>query len=308
MDRSRQTGIISKCPQTYIELEAITELLPKWLWRNLIVSNADERVGRCNVVYTMRSQPLPTTSFFEVAPGLCVASPEFVYVQMANKLELPLLVKLGFELCGTYSPLLDENLRPIQRNEQLATAGSIKAFLEEASWLPGAKKAKLAAQYLLEGSASPRETDMAILLSLPYRHGGYGLEPPHMNYSIELDNSARTLTGQSCAIADLCWPEHKLDVEYDSTEWHSSVQQVEHDKSRANALGHMGYKVVFVTNGQMSNRLKFEALVDDLARLTKKRMRPPTRSCLDKRAELWMLLKSSQQFEIFRTRQCLWDV
>ena len=60
-----------------------------------------------------------------------------------------------------------------------------------------------------------------MLLCLPYSLGGYGLPHPTMNAEMPLPKNVAA-TGRSSLRCDLYWPAVRLDVEYDSAEFHSA--------------------------------------------------------------------------------------
>ncbi|MGI6034103.1 MAG: hypothetical protein ACOX69_11850 [Coriobacteriales bacterium] len=257
---------ISGCPTNKAELYRQLAALPAWIPKTFLVSSKKERVCKTTFAYQEFSGELPPGSFIEVAPDLAVATPEFLFVELARSLDVPLLVKLGCELCGTYSPYRYLGKKPIEREEPLTTIAALERYLAHAGNMHGVKRARRALKYILEGSASVKETEMALLLSMPKIWGGYGLEKPVMNYKIPFDTDAKIMAEQGYAKADLCWPEHKLDVEYDSTEYHSQTTDILHDKTRANGVSKMGYRVIFVTYEQFKNPEVFDAIARSIAR------------------------------------------
>ena len=66
----------------------------------------------------------------------------------------------------------------------------------------GKRKAIKALRYVANGSASSRETILTMLLTLPYRMGGYGLKQPLLNHRIDLGRRERRIAGKNylCAI------------------------------------------------------------------------------------------------------------
>ena len=83
-----------------------------------------------------------------------------------------------------------------------------------------------------------------------------------MNYEVKANPAARALTGKSCFRCDLCWPEAKLDVEYQSRESHSGEKKRIEDSRRANALASMGWTVVSVTNDELDSLAATDAIAD----------------------------------------------
>lgn len=302
MRSSRPVGDIAGCPINRETLEVELRRLPSWLPRHLMVGDERDRFDRSHVEYSIHRAPLPANSFYEVSPGICVASPELVFVQLGRRLELPLLLKLGCELCGTYAHEVDAETRGVSARYDRETptdVASLRRYISHASGLWGVTMARTALPYLVERSASAMETEVALLLSLPRRYGGYGLPKPLMNYEIEFDRPAQEVAQRSCARADLCWPEKKLDVEYDSTQWHVDAQCVNSDKSRANALAHLGYKVVFVTYAQLREQRLFDVLARDIGRALGVRPRGDSALICARRMDLRAALRHASNSRVF---------
>lgn len=141
----------------------------------------------------------------------------------------------GFELCGTYQ---QQTLATstVYGTQPLTSVRKIRGFLERNSRLFGAQRARAAASYLVDGSASPRETQAALLLGLPAFYGGYGLGMPSMNYEISCTPQATAISGRRTLRCDLFWPEASIAVEYQSREFHSGDLCRIRDSRRTNAL------------------------------------------------------------------------
>ena len=99
------------------------------------------------------------------------------------------------------------------------------------------------------------ESQLALMLSLPCRMGGYGLSKPLLN--ARLKNSLRE--------ADLLWLENKLVVEYESNQHHATVESPGKDSTRRTKIELLGFRVITATNEQVTNY----CLMDGLAHLIK---------------------------------------
>ena len=260
--------------------------LPSWLPKHLMVDDPTKRLLREECSYTVCTLRLPRGSFLEAAPNICIAVPELMYVQAASELSLPHLVMLGDRLFGTYTHAKDPDGTTIERSAPVTTIEALTSYTKRAEGLRGRRQASKALRYIVEGSASAMETQLEMLVSLPRCYGGFGLPAPCMNHRIDFDESAARIAGTQYAVADLCWPEAKLVVEYDSDKWHSDPARMTHDKARANALNAMGYMVVFVTRTQLADPAAFESIVGTLAKRISYRLRPPQASDLQKRGQL----------------------
>ncbi len=134
----------------------------------------------------------------------------------------------------------------------LATVSSIRDFVTKNPSLRGSYRVGRILPYLTGGSASARETKLALLLGLPRRFGGYGLGMPELNYEVMLSDGARAAARRSFVRCDLCWPDSKIDVEYQSRFAHEGEKARIRDSRRANALASMGWTTIAVTNEELS--------------------------------------------------------
>lgn len=214
---------------------------------------------------------IPERSFIDAGEGFLVSTPEFCFLQMANRLPVAQLVLLGYELCGTYT-LIGTGPAP-QRNAPLTTVAKLRAFVEGAANARGRKSALRALRYVLDRSASPMESALAMLLSLPYNLGGYGLAQPSLNFHVDVPPRFRKLADRAYCECDLCWPEARLAVEYDSKLHHASPKRQESDARRRSTLISLGFTVITVSRSQVMDSGSFNRLAHQLAKLLGKRLR-----------------------------------
>lgn len=236
----------------------------------VLVGNAGVRTRTPNVISCFWVN-IPDRSFIHVGENFLVSTPEFCFLQMANRLSLGCLILLGFELCGTYALVDDGPAR--NRTTPLTTVAKLKAFVEGAENAHGRKKALRALRYVLGRSASPMESVLAILLSLPYSLGGYGLTRPSLNFHVDVPQRFQKLADRGYCECDLCWPEIHLAVEYDSRLHHSETDRRESDARRRNTLISLGFTVVTVSADQVLNGGSFNRLAHQLANHLGKRLR-----------------------------------
>ena len=108
---------------------------------------------------------------------------------------------------------------------------------------------------------------------MPYGLGGYGLEKPLINHRVDVPSSSKRLADRAYCVCDLCWPEAKLCVEYDSARYHVDPDRQDSDARRRSTLIALGYTVVTVTRGQVMDAGAFNRLAHQLAKQTGKRLR-----------------------------------
>ncbi|MCL1895041.1 MAG: hypothetical protein FWG03_00685 [Clostridiales bacterium] len=198
-----------------------------------------------------------------------VSSPEFCFLQMASQLTVVKLIELGYELCGVYSMpnASDKNvpIRGFHNRQPLTNIKKLKAFLESMPGVKGHKKAVRALRFVINGSASPMETKLAMFLTLPYMLGGYGFCLPEMNERIDIPKASRELFGKSYYVCDLFWPDEGIAVEYDSDQQHTGSTHITNDSIKRNALGKSDIRVVSVTKLQLRNRAGLEGVARTIA-------------------------------------------
>ena len=214
---------------------------------------------------------LPERSVVDIGMGFLVSSPEFCFLQMANRLSLVGLIQLCFELCGTYAVVEDGPSR--ERNAPLTSIAKLTSFVQASAHAPGRAKALRALRYSMDGSASPMEAVLTMLLCLPYDLGGYGIERPRLNYRVNVPPSMRDLVDRAYCKADACWPEAKLCVEYDSKRYHLHPERQESDSRRRNTLVVLGFTMMVVSRGQIADSGAFNRLAKQIAMQTGKRLR-----------------------------------
>jgi len=251
---------------------------------------------RCHI----SSGKFPAGSFIQTPSGFIVSSPELCFLQMAGELALTDLVLLGYEFCGGYR-LDGKNAsgRGFRDDQPLTSVAGLASYTAKAAGLKGRKNALRALRHIANGSASPMETVLTMMLTLPYRLGGYGLSLPRLNCLIDTTANTGKSAGKSAGKAagkstgkaagkstgksasnvkyygDLYWPEKQVDVEYDSDVYHTGSDRIAKDAVRRNALTGAGVKVVTVSRMQITDTARLREFAEILAGLLGKRLQYP---------------------------------
>ncbi len=232
------------------------------LWFPLSLISNTVNTGHSGKFYTTRSQktPLPQNSFFKIPNHeIYVACPELTFLQAARHLDLLELVLLGFDLCAQYYS--DKNAKYGQATRTIpTTAEQIIEYAMGSNHMHGSTQAIRAAKYVLSDSNSPMETRLAILLKLPIRLGGYGLQNLEMNSAIKLSKRGGALMGVAEIRGDLVWRKKQLAVEYNSKSVHNNDAAFYNDSNRATALRDSGWKYIGVTPDNIKNFSSMENL------------------------------------------------
>lgn len=275
---------------------------------HVVVRGKDNKRNFSEIVCHSIGKTIPQRSFVSHSKHVAVSSPEACFVQMANKLPLTQLVQLGFELCGTYAtdPLSGQLMKRLPRTN----LQYLKNYVVKAKGIKGSAKAKQALLYTHENSASPMETKLTMLLTLPTSLGGYALPKPELNKVVEVDEGWRIKTYR----CDLVWQlkrfeertlnaergtatysdrfiakngglvsSHKsasgesqnagLALEYDSHEFHAEERKIILDSKRRISLERSNMRVLSVTKQQVYDEWAFDELAKVVAKYLGIRMR-----------------------------------
>ena len=171
----------------------------------------------------------------------------FAWERKARLVSMALLVT---EFAGYYrlpTALQDTTYRL----DPLVTLDSQCAFLEANASLYGASRAREALKLAFDRSASPMESALAFMLSLPVEFGGFELPRPELNKEIPTGEFESMWDGGPFITPDLQWEDYKVAVEYESDEFHGRLgaSKADVDAMRANVLTAMGYTVFRATKG-----------------------------------------------------------
>lgn len=257
---------------------------------DILLFDAGDRRWSKQVSCCVWTMAIPENAFYRVG-SMYVSSPEFVFLQMASKLTLSQLIALGCELCGTYVLLPQGNTHPSAIDEYptriapLTNVAALRTFAEKANRAHGKAKALRALNYVVEGSRSPMETMVYMLLCLPPKLGGYGIPKPDMNAEIPLDEEGQAIARRGSCYGDLCWPGASLDVEYHG-EVHVGAAQMKSDVGRELGIEHMGWRVITVTSAQVFDADRFEVVAREVASRLKKRLYPQVLGATQERSTL----------------------
>ena len=241
---------------------------------HLLVSRASQRSKSPGIVCHVRTTPYPAGAFRRFSPIVLVASPELCFFEMASELSFFKLVEFGFILCGTYT--LNPDAPSKNNREPLTNKRKLGLFINRMGITRGCDIARKALDCIIEGSASPRETKLALLLCATVKQGGYGFEQPLLNYQIDFTQEERLLYGRDCVVLDLYWKDLHFGIEYDGGKGHSEEEDVSSDRRRDSELMCCGITIIRADKKQLANPYQVYVLARKCARLMGKKMRKPT--------------------------------
>ncbi|MCL2493759.1 MAG: hypothetical protein FWF33_06945 [Clostridiales bacterium] len=265
---------------------------------NLMVNSPNARRRSKTIRPHVCTASIPDWSFTNIGGGIAVSTPAFCYFQMAGELPPIKLIELGYELCGSYSlaavneytPGLEAADKTSYGHPPLTNTKALRNFAARMEGVNGQKNAHRALRYVADRSASPMETILVMLLTLPNKLGGCGLPVPELNKRIDMGKGVLKKSDKSYYVCDLFWPEANLAVEYDSDFYHTGANRIANDSKKRLDLAVLGIDVITVTRRQVRNALEFENLARLIARTLGKRLRYGMPQLLKAQHELRSLL------------------
>lgn len=156
---------------------------------------------------------------------------------------------IACEFAGTYR--LGDGSRPTAYHApRIMGAGDLARVASGVGKSQGTMRARRVAELMLEGSASPMETVLALMLTLPVEFGGFGLARPLLNRTVDVSGFQGTISDRDVVIPDFLWNERGVVLEYDSEEFHAlrGKGRLKKDATRSNTLTALGYRVFRATS------------------------------------------------------------
>lgn len=249
-----------------------------------------------HVCRVLKTPPI-SGMFCKIGDNAYVTSPEMTFAQMATRLSFIELIMLGMELCGTYAP--SPYTKRYEERPALTNRNRLISFCNRTAkeHLRGATTARKALRWVVDGSNSPAETALYMLLCLPVRLGGYGFKQPNMNPVTSLGQRASSMLGYHSMRCDLHWVDERVVVEYDSDQEHLSSQSASQDARRRNVLGYEDITVITVRKPMIATPGAFDDVARQLAKALGRQLRArdlePTKARSNLRVELFPWLVSS---------------
>lgn len=206
------------------------------------------------------SGAIPGDAVVRVGQNLYVTSPELTFVQLGQQLTTPELAQYAMELCGGYAlaPWTAAGFLP---RTPLSNMKRLNNFINENKSIRGGTQAREALHLAAAGSASPAETRLFLLLTLPRSLFGYGLVRPALNARLDIFPEAQRRLGVEYLVPDLLFPAHKQIVEYDSQQFHNEASKLDSDDDRREILASMGYGVSVVRARRLEDYRRFDSWV-----------------------------------------------
>ena len=277
------------------ELEALFARFPQVFSSPLHICVDDPalRSGKRAVVSHVESGEVLATEFLRIAPGVYVASPELCLAQICRGRHSARAAQVAFELCGCYrrdsrSSAGFVSALPLTTCERLRNfAGSAGARVK------GIKMLRKVMPFVSEGSRSPMETDVAILLSFSRQRGGRGFSGFALNGRVDVPPRLAKSVNQPYYHVDFLWADQRVAVEYDSDLVHVGSERIARDAARKNSLQMLGYTTLTLTRMQLMNWDDFMLFIRALEEAVGIRRRPGGCKYESEQRALWQLLLGS---------------
>lgn len=231
---------------------------------HLLVPNP-AKVNAKGVVCHRSSRSFGAGSFCPIDEVVGACSPELCFVQVARHFPFHQAVKAGCALCGTFA-VNPQAQFGLSSRRPLTTKAEIAKYLEANRGIAGAKRARRALKYVVDGCASPAEIRLAMVLTLPHAKGGFSLSGFLANQPIDLGKKEAKVAGRRRVIPDLLNTARKVAVEYDADVTHASAQRRMQDATKRMVLESLGFKVVTVTTRQLALTSKIRDVAEEICK------------------------------------------
>lgn len=222
--------------------------------------------ARKDVIYHTRERPLPFQTLLRSEHGgPLITGPELLFCDLALSPAYDTidLIELGYELCGTY--LISDCWDGFVSNTVRATSTEkIRRVVDDLAGRPGIDTARKALRHVRDGSNSPMETALAMMLSLPKHLGGQNLGPVSLNHPV--------VTIQGTKYVDVAFPEPKVELEYKGRDAHS-VEKTARDDRRQNTLSGSGWTILSVWYEDLVQDHLYNRFLQELAKVLRVRLR-----------------------------------
>ena len=209
---------------------------------------------------------------FQISENSYVCSPEHCLFTLSSNLTIAQLTIAASELCGSFRIKYYNGEARLERISPVTSIDAIMKYAKKHLSKASAKAFTEKLKYCVENAYSPPEIAVALFLHLPSQCGGYRLGKPRLNekivvntnlqYAKNLDIQLKKGESKLYMKPDLYWPKHKLVVEYDSKEFHDNESSLGTDLRRRAALTKAGFKVLAVTNEQLSDLNAFHDVAE----------------------------------------------
>lgn len=227
-------------------------------------SNFRPQLSLANTTVYTPEAGLPRRSFIDLGGGLSMSCPELLFAEMATIMDIPHLVLLGYELCGSYvrDPRDPRNGNARVGVSPVTSTAEIHAFLDEARWVRGADRAMYALEFVRDDAWSAMEAMVAALAALPVGEFGYEMGESTLNLRVDRPAALVGSNAKSSRVPDILFGDTRVGINYDG-EGHLNLSAIA-DAARE-AERNPGEAYAQAELGHAMRRVRAKA-VDDIRR------------------------------------------
>lgn len=157
------------------------------------------------------------------------------------------------------------------RRDALVLDGDLDRFCSDVCGMRYGNRFMAVSHLVPLGAASPFEVEAYLLLGLPRALGGEGFCGIELNVKVMLSTSARAIVGKTRVYIDLLLSSpdgrRQVAIECQGKASHGRAGDGLRDADRMTALQAMGYDVLLLTHGQISDEDRFRAIVKAVCRM-----------------------------------------
>ena len=157
------------------------------------------------------------------------------------------------------------------RRDALVLDGDLDRFCSDVCGMRYGNRFMVVSHLVPLGAASPFEVEAYLLLGLPRALGGEGFCGIELNVKVVLSTSARAIVGKTRVYIDLLLSSpdgrRQVAIECQGKASHGRAGDGLRDADRMTALQAMGYDVLLLTHGQISDEDRFRAIVKAVCRM-----------------------------------------
>jgi len=163
------------------------------------------------------SNSLPPNSFINLGYNVAMSCPELLFVEMASVMDFPLLVMLGYELCGAFArdPDNPRNGDVVMFIDPVTSVERIADYLDRAKRVRGRDKARFALNYVADNAWSPTEGVVATVVSLPCGEFGYEMGHLNLNVRIRASKALAHVNDRESRVPDILFEGTNVGLNYD---------------------------------------------------------------------------------------------
>ena len=168
----------------------------------------------------------------------------------------------------------------------ITSVEDIRRVADDCKGIGGRRIVLRAVSHTHEGSGSPLETRVVLMLCLPPLLGGEHFPRPQMNRKIVFSERAAVVAGMPYCIADLLWESEHMVIEALGEDYHVDDYGFAESTGRGAALEADGYSVLEMTYSQVAHLEQWDTMVCLVATKLSRPARERTTSFLQHRNEL----------------------